>query len=80
MILATGWAYFCAPERFFGQIEPYSFAKLDRGVIVRKTLKDMCEFLEISYNTAKVKQDKVGGITLWIVSDSVFEIWKESVK
>lgn len=54
--------------------------KLDNGVTTRRTLKDLCELLKISYNTAKVKQDKVGGITIWVVGDSVFEIWKEAVK
>ena len=54
--------------------------KLDRGVLVNRTLKGMCEDLGVSYNTAKVKQDKGGGITIWVVGESVFEIWKESVK
>ena len=50
------------------------------GVVKSRTLSGLCGKLGISYNTAKVKQDKDGGITAWVNGDqSVWHVWVEMV-
>lgn len=49
------------------------------GIEKRGTLKSLCEVIGVSYNTAKVKQDKDGGVTLWPVDGVAWEVWVERI-
>ena len=69
--------------RLVGQTEsavkpmPISVTVYDRK---SKTLKGLCDRIGVSYNTAKVKQDKEGGITAWVNEDkSVWHVWVEMI-
>jgi hypothetical protein len=46
----------------------------------RGSLKSICELIGVSYNSAKVKQAKDGGITLWVSGNNAWEVWSEVVK
>jgi len=45
-----------------------------------KTLKGICGVLGVSYNTAKKKQDRVGGKTVWEDGKGgVWEVWLSKI-
>jgi len=65
--------------RFVGQTES-AVKPVIGGIEKSRTLKGLCDRIGVSYNTAKVKQDKAGGITVWVNGDkSVWHVWVEMI-
>lgn len=54
---------------------------LKSGALVKRgSLKGLCSDLKLAYNTVKKKQDKDGGVTLWLADNSALEVWMEEVE
>ncbi len=51
----------------------------DRTPQPGRSLKSVCLSINVSYNTAKKKQNKDGGKTVWVVGEMVYEIWVSKV-
>lgn len=66
--------------RLVGQTEKAIGPVSGGGLEKSRTLKGLCGKLGISYNTAKVKQDSSGEVTVWVKSDSsVWHVWVEMI-
>lgn len=47
--------------------------------VMKKTLRGLCEDLKLSYSTAKSRQDKTGGATVWIIGKYAYEISRTEI-
>ncbi len=45
----------------------------------RASLKGLCSDMGLFYNTVKKRQDKEGGVTVWVAENLALEIWVEEV-
>jgi len=48
--------------------------------VLRSDLKGICEEIGLSYNTAKKGQSRGGDKRRWLIGDSIWEVWLETVK